>query len=106
MRIVKGEFLPGANLPTEYEIAEEFGVSRIVIREATRLLNSKGIVDSRQGRGTFVTPVASWNQLDPQILMALLKAGRLGDLAQDLVEVRKMLEVEAADRKSTRLNSS
>jgi DNA-binding FadR family transcriptional regulator len=43
-----------------------------------------------------VNPVDHWNQLDPQILIFRMKAGKGRSLAHDLVEIRRMLEVEAA----------
>jgi DNA-binding FadR family transcriptional regulator len=96
MRIARGDYAQGDSLPNEHEMAAQFGVSRIVIREATRLLSSKRVIDVQQGRGTFVTDQQTWNHMDPQILEALLKAGRLGELAQEIVEMRTLLEVEAA----------
>ena len=96
MRIASGDYAQGDSLPNEHEMAAQFGVSRIVVREAIRLLSSKRVIDVRQGRGTFVTDQATWNHMDPQVLVALLKTGRLGELAQDIVEMRLLLEVEAA----------
>jgi DNA-binding FadR family transcriptional regulator len=52
--IASGEALPGARLPTEPVLAERFGVSRTVIREAISRLKSAGLVEVRQGSGTVV----------------------------------------------------
>jgi DNA-binding FadR family transcriptional regulator len=68
----------------------------VVVREAVRILSTKGVLEVRQGRQTEVKPIDTWDHLDPQILLALIKAGKLGPMAQHLVEVRKMLEAEAA----------
>jgi DNA-binding FadR family transcriptional regulator len=95
-RIVTGECPPGSSLPPENDMAEEFGVSRVVVRDAIRILNTKGVVAVRQGRNTEVNSIETWNQLDPQILMALIETGTMGPMAHDLVEIRKMLEVGAA----------
>ena len=95
-QIANEEYPPGTNLPPEGKLAQEFGVSRIVIREAIRTLSAKGVVAVRQGRNTVVNPVDHWNQLDPQVLLFRIKAGKGRALAQDLVEIRRMLEVEAA----------
>jgi DNA-binding FadR family transcriptional regulator len=55
MRKIASEELPaGAQLPSEQMMAESFGVSRTVIREAVSRLKSEGLIDSRQGRGAFV----------------------------------------------------
>ncbi|MDQ2187534.1 FadR/GntR family transcriptional regulator [Alcaligenaceae bacterium A4P071] len=53
-RIMNGEFAPGERLPTEYELAEMFAVSRNVVREAIARLKLAGYVDTRRGVGTFV----------------------------------------------------
>ena len=45
----------GARLPTERELCEEFGVSRAVIREATTILKTDGVIESFQGKGLFVS---------------------------------------------------
>jgi len=52
--ISSGEALPGSRLPTEPVLAERFGVSRTVIREAISRLKSAGLVEVRQGSGTVV----------------------------------------------------
>lgn len=53
--IGKGRLQPGDRLPTEQYLAENFGVSRNVVREAIAQLRSSGIVQSRQGVGTVVS---------------------------------------------------
>ena len=53
--ILSGDLAPGANLPTEPELAEEFGVSRAVVRDATRILMARGLVNVVHGRGVYVT---------------------------------------------------
>ena len=44
---------PGAKLPNEFALGEKFRVGRSTIREAVKLLSSKGIVEVRQGSGTY-----------------------------------------------------
>lgn len=53
--IVSGELPPGAMLPIEPQLAARFGVSRAVVRDATRMLAARGLVDAQHGRGVFVT---------------------------------------------------
>lgn len=53
--ILDGEWQPGEALPTEPKLAEAFGVSRAVVRDATRMLAALGLVVARHGRGVFVT---------------------------------------------------
>lgn len=52
--IAGGEFPPGAILPNEFEIGERLNVSQGTARKALTLLEQKGIVQRRQGKGTFV----------------------------------------------------
>jgi GntR family transcriptional repressor for pyruvate dehydrogenase complex len=53
-RILDGSLGPGTKLPSEAELIEEFGVSRTVIREAVTRLRAEGLVETFQGRGSFV----------------------------------------------------
>ena len=53
-RIRDGRLAPGAKLPTEAAIMDEFGVSRTVVREAISKLQAGGLVATRHGVGTFV----------------------------------------------------
>jgi GntR family transcriptional regulator len=60
-RIRGGEYPPDTQLPTEHDLATEFGVSRATIRSAVGVLASRGLVVRRQGVGTFVSrmPIVS-----------------------------------------------
>jgi GntR family transcriptional repressor for pyruvate dehydrogenase complex len=53
-QIDKGTFARGGKLPTEAVLAEQFGVSRTVIREAISRLKNEGVVEPRQGSGVFI----------------------------------------------------
>jgi len=53
-RILFGEILPGGRLPTVQELSQEFGVSQATVREALRVLESEGLIDTRHGAGIFV----------------------------------------------------
>jgi len=55
-RIENGLFRPGERIPTEYELCDQFGVSRISIRQALAELVHDGLLHRRQGSGTFVRP--------------------------------------------------
>lgn len=54
-RISQGIYGPGAQLPTEDQLAAEFGVSRATVRQAVGELVKRGLVVRQQGRGTFVS---------------------------------------------------
>ncbi|TLN28578.1 FadR family transcriptional regulator [bacterium] len=53
-RIISGEYRLGDQLPTEFEMAAQYRVSRTVIREAMKTLKERGWVDTRVGKGTFL----------------------------------------------------
>jgi GntR family transcriptional regulator len=53
-QVLSGRFPPGTRLPSEVELAASFGVSRVTLREALRILQHEGWVDRRHGTGTFV----------------------------------------------------
>ena len=79
---------PGSKLPNEFELGEKFGVGRSTIREAVKLLSSKGIVEVRRGSGTYVLTTAL-GVGDPLGLSAVQDKTAL---ALDLVNVRLLLE--------------
>ncbi len=90
--ITDGSWAAGASIPPEGELAQQFGVSRTVVRECVSVLASRGMLDVRQGRGTFVTAPEDWNVTEP---LALLVAADRPALLSWL-EVRTILETESA----------
>lgn len=72
--IVGGDWPPGEALPTEPELAEQFGVSRAVVRDATRMLAAQGLVEAQHGRGVFVTESGA-EAFGEALLLALRRAG-------------------------------
>ncbi|MEA4884479.1 MAG: GntR family transcriptional regulator [Clostridia bacterium] len=53
-RIERGDWLPGHRIPTERELCEEHGVSRLTVRRAIAELATEGLLVGRQGKGVFV----------------------------------------------------
>ena len=53
-RIIQGIYQKGNLLPSEKELTELTGVSRITVREALRLLNEAGVIETRKGKGSYV----------------------------------------------------
>jgi GntR family transcriptional repressor for pyruvate dehydrogenase complex len=92
-QIVRGKLRHGDRLPTERELAEQFHVSRTVIREAVKTLREKGLVQGYQGRGTFVTNGTARAVRHSLGLMIKISATKS---ANDLAEVREILEPEIA----------
>lgn len=95
-QIVSGEFPAESLLPSEAEWAGRFGVSRTVVREAIRVLASKGLVTVKQGSGMWVQPPDLWNLLDPLVLTTRLRMSPDEQLVDDLFEARRAIEVEVA----------
>ena len=90
--IVKGGLKPGDKIPPERKLAEQLGVSRTVIREATKALQERGLVKVLTGSGSFVS------QVKPETVsqsIGLFVSGYRGAF-RSLFEVRDMLEVEIA----------
>jgi GntR family transcriptional regulator len=53
-RITSGQWPPGSPLPSQRELAGQFGVSIMTLRQALQLLTDEGLIDTRHGSGTFV----------------------------------------------------
>jgi DNA-binding FadR family transcriptional regulator len=86
-QLTDGEWSVGDRIPTEHVLADQLGVGRNTVREAVRVLVHAGLLESRQGNGTFVRSTA-----DPAaVLRGIRHAGAL-----DVLELRVALEAEAA----------
>lgn len=94
--IVSGRLPEGKPLPIESELGKSLGVSRTVIREATKVLASKGLLQSRPRVGTVPLPRLSWDVLDPEVLGWMLEHGPIADVIRDVSEVRLIIEPASA----------
>ena len=54
-KIISGTLAQGSQLPTEAELRDEYDASRNTIRDAIKRLTSIGLIETRQGKGTYVT---------------------------------------------------
>ena len=90
--IVNENLQPGEVLPSEHKLAELFGVSRPVVREALRSLSAQGVVNVVSGKGAIVQPVD--DQLLQIFFQRILQTGQSS--AIDLMGVRKQLECYSA----------
>ncbi len=92
-KIVKKEFLPGDLLPSEFELAREFKVSRITAQKALDELENSGLVYRVRGKGSFVSEqprISQGNPAEPSLKIVALvipfgsSLGRSVDVIQGL----------------------
>ena len=96
-RIDAGHWPLGQRLPPEPELAELLGMSRNTVREAVRVLTFSGVLEVRQGDGTYVRACA-----DPLETMLVLARSAV----QHSLEARGMIEIEAARLAAVRRDDS
>lgn len=93
--ITSGDLPAGEVLRIE-QLESRFGVSRSVIRETIRVLESMGMVASRRRVGITVAPSASWNVFDPRIITWRLDGKGRDEQLRSLSELRRGMEPVAA----------
>jgi len=93
--IVTGKYTE-ANFPTESTLCDEYRAARTVLREAVKMLSSKGLLISRQRKGTVVAPEDHWNLFDPDVMRWLLQRRLSLDLLIDVTQIRLGVEPVAA----------
>lgn len=86
-QLAAGTWPVGTALPGEVRLAEELGVGRSTIREATRALVHAGLLEARQGSGTYVLSTTTPTSLDSSVQHARII---------EIYEVREALELQAA----------
>jgi GntR family transcriptional repressor for pyruvate dehydrogenase complex len=96
--LLAGNVSPGTRLPSERQLAEELGVGRSVVREALKSLGLLGLVEVRQGDGTYLRRVES--ELLPRVIEWGLLLGERR--TADLIEARQHLEVVTAQLAAAR----
>lgn len=87
--------MPNDRLPAERDLAEQFGVSRTVVREAVRGLAAKGLLEVSPGRGGTIVRLPSAETMSEMMTLFLRGDERTLDY-ENLVEVRRVLEVAIA----------
>ncbi|KAB0537418.1 FadR/GntR family transcriptional regulator [Pseudochrobactrum saccharolyticum] len=103
--ILNGRFKPGSMLPRENDLCEEYGVSRTVIRETIKTLESKGLVRGKPRIGTVVCEQDDWNLLDQQVLDWLGPRIVDLDLLLCVLEARRAIEPVAAELATQRASA-
>jgi GntR family transcriptional regulator, transcriptional repressor for pyruvate dehydrogenase complex len=96
--LLSGAVPPGGRIPSERQLAESLGVNRPAVREAIRALGFLGLLEVRQGSGTY------FRGPDQELLLRLFEWTLLfGDgKARDLLETRADLEIIASGRAAER----
>ena len=90
--LIAGEWKPGDKIPSENELAAQLQVSRISVRSALQRLSSLGLVESRQGEGTFVCEFSGAQYANNIIPLVVFERSDM----QDLMEFRNILDSEIA----------
>ncbi len=93
--IVQGKYNNGQPFPTEAQLAEQFDISRSVMREAVKMLTAKGLISSRPRQGIRLSPASQWNMFDSDVLAWTLKARPSMSLLKEFTELRYAIEPEA-----------
>ena len=99
-QILSGSWKPGQKLPSENELAAQFGVSRVTVRNALQKLSGLGLLETRFGEGSFVRGAgaqAALNQLGPMLYLGQ-------ETLRDILTFRRMVEgpiCEIACRRAT-----
>jgi GntR family transcriptional repressor for pyruvate dehydrogenase complex len=96
--VVAGALAEGAWLPNERELAERFGCSRGVAREAVRGLEERGLVEVHPARGQRVRQRDYWDLRDPVVLRACIERGPEPAVTVHAIDARATVEAAAAAR--------
>ncbi|MFI9627893.1 FadR/GntR family transcriptional regulator [Streptomyces sp. NPDC052042] len=95
LEIAAGEHRPGQVLRTD-ELAQRFDVSRTVVREVVRVLESMHLVESRRRVGVTVRPAEAWNVYDPRVIRWRLAGADRPRQLRSLTVLRSAIEPVAA----------
>lgn len=95
-RIVSGVIPPGTTMLSE-RLEAELDVSRSVVREAVRVLQSLGLVETVKRVGIRVLPLSAWNLFDPSIIRWRIGSSGKGVQLRSLTELRAAVEPAAAE---------
>ena len=94
--IVSGELAPGARLPKETALTEQFDISRGVARECLRGLEERGLITVKHGSATTVNPRENWELFDADVIAVALGGAAAVTLLGDYLECRRMIEIGSA----------
>lgn len=91
-KILSAQIKKGDKLPSERELSDQMGVSRTSIREAIRVLETMGLIESKQGEGNFICSNVEKSLIEPLSIMFKLNEGTW----DNILELREVLELQTA----------
>jgi GntR family transcriptional regulator, transcriptional repressor for pyruvate dehydrogenase complex len=100
--LIRGDWAPGERIPPERELCQQLGVGRASLREALKALEIIGMIETRLGDGTYVCQRSEF--LSRPLLWAITSSSEAE--VQELVEARKLIEVELAGLAAERATPS
>lgn len=103
--IFADRYAAGSPLPRENDLCDLYGVSRTVIRESLKVLESKGMVRGKPRIGTTVCDKDEWNILDGDVLEWMGPAIKDFDLLGCILEARRTIEPAAAELAAERAST-
>ena len=86
--ILEGNFKPGDKLYSEAQLCEKLGVGRNSLREAIKMLNAMGVLETKRGQGTFLVKEIPHTVLNPLVFKLILEPKR----AHDVYQLRVLIE--------------
>lgn len=97
--LLQGEWMPGDRLPSEKELSEAFGVSRVTIRQALQQLVALGLVYTKLGEGSFVREPQAGDCINSVIPVAFLGGRSL----TEVLEFRQVMDAKVARMAAQRI---
>ena len=86
--LLRRSLQPGDRLPSETELCESLGVGKSSVREAIKMLEVLGVVETHQGEGTYISEKIPENSLNPLVFQLLIDYGNHADI----LELRRIFE--------------
>ncbi|MFI3212448.1 MAG: FadR/GntR family transcriptional regulator [Eubacteriales bacterium] len=96
--MIKKKLRPGDRLPTETELCESLGVGKSSVREAIKMLEVLGVVQTRQGDGTYIATGIREDSVNPLLYQLLIECGNKGDILELRTQFEPMYSLLALEK--------
>jgi GntR family transcriptional regulator, transcriptional repressor for pyruvate dehydrogenase complex len=100
--LIRGDLHPGQKLPSEQQIAVQFGVGRGSVREAMKMLSALGVITIHQGDGTYIADAPSPAVLESVAFALILQSGT----TTELLELREAIEIAYTELAALKLQDA